>query len=107
VIAVDCLDGAEIKRVYVDPGVQGLGVGKALMAALESEAARRGVGEVTVESSLAADGFYAGLGYRTDERVSYRRGDAEFRCVSVSKTLGEAKRERAYGDGMSVPHTGV
>jgi GNAT superfamily N-acetyltransferase len=41
-VGVGALDGTEIKRVYVDPVAQGLGVGEWIMSALEAEAQRRG-----------------------------------------------------------------
>ena len=87
VIGVGCLDGSEIKRVYVDPGAQGSGAGKALMEALEREAARRGIREVTVDSSSSAQRFYARLGYQTVEPLSFKRGDAEFQFTRMVKRL--------------------
>jgi GNAT superfamily N-acetyltransferase len=85
VVGVGCLDGSEIKRVYVDPSARGTGAGKALMEALELEAVRRGLREVLIESSPSAESFYAGLGFQRVGPVSFRRGDAEFRCVRMSK----------------------
>src|SRR5262249_48241634 len=42
-LGVGSLDGHEIKRVYVLPGTQGQGVGRALMRALEAEGQWRGL----------------------------------------------------------------
>jgi|EndMetStandDraft_5_1072996.scaffolds.fasta_scaffold01602_3 putative acetyltransferase len=41
---------AEIKRMYVDPGMRRRGVGRAVLAALEREAARLGVRTVVLET---------------------------------------------------------
>ena len=41
-VGVGALDGAEIKRVYVYPAAQGLGVGRTLLQVLEDEANAQG-----------------------------------------------------------------
>ena len=41
---------AELKRMYVDPSARGRGVGRELVAALESEAHRLGVAKVVLET---------------------------------------------------------
>ncbi|MFC1597621.1 GNAT family N-acetyltransferase [Planctomycetota bacterium] len=92
VVGVGCLDGAEIKRVYVDPSAQGSGAGRALVAALESEAARQGICEIITESSPSAESFYSSLGFQAIAPVSFKRGDAEFRCVRMSKKLEKEVR---------------
>ncbi len=58
-----CLSGNEIKRVFVKPDVQGRGVGRSLMHSLEDHAARTGITELTLSSTLAAYDFYLHLGY--------------------------------------------
>ena len=73
--------------MYVDPSARGTGAGKTLMEALELEVVRRGLSEVVIESSPSAESFYAGLRYQPVEPVSFRRGDAEFRCVRMLKKL--------------------
>ena len=57
----------EMKRLYVRPGFQGLGIGKALAEAVIAEA--RGIGYVsmrldTVPSMARAQGLYRALGFR-------------------------------------------
>ena len=64
--------GDEISRTYVHPDVQGQGVGKALMNALEADAAKHGIRELCLHSSLNAERFYLGLGYEITETGSYR-----------------------------------
>jgi DNA-binding MarR family transcriptional regulator/predicted GNAT family N-acyltransferase len=58
---------AEIKRLWVAPGVRGLGLGRRLLAELEDEAAARGVRVLRLDTnrSLAeAIGLYKSAGYR-------------------------------------------
>jgi len=58
---------AELKRMYVDPRVRGQGIGRALVAALESEARSLGVTNIVLETGTrlpAAIGLYEAMGYR-------------------------------------------
>jgi DNA-binding MarR family transcriptional regulator/GNAT superfamily N-acetyltransferase len=58
---------AEIKRMWVSPSVRGLGVGRRILAELESRAAARGVQIVRLETNRALDeaiGLYRAAGYR-------------------------------------------
>ena len=86
-LGVGSLDGQEIKRVYVFPGMQGQGVGRALMQALEAEGQRRGITELQLEASPSAVRFYQQLGYMAGAPGGFRRGDAEFRYMMMRKTL--------------------
>ena len=43
-------DTAEIKRMYVEPGARGQGVGRAVLAALEAEGRRLGVTRIMLET---------------------------------------------------------
>jgi GNAT superfamily N-acetyltransferase len=57
---------AELKRMYVAPAVRGRGVSKAILAALEHEAASLGAARVVLETGdkqLAALGLYESSGY--------------------------------------------
>jgi GNAT superfamily N-acetyltransferase len=85
-VRVGALDGAEIERVYVDPGAQDRGVGDAIMSALESEAAHRGFQRVRHDASPSSAPFYALREYtpRLEEILSV--GDAAFRFIPMSWT---------------------
>lgn len=66
VALVNCGDYGEVKRLYVAPEARGLGVGRALMAALEAEARAQGLALVRLETGdklAAAVALYEALGY--------------------------------------------
>ncbi len=67
VALVDAGGYGEVKRLFVRPAGRGRGVAKLLMAALEAEAARRGLADVRLETGdrlEPAVGLYRSLGYR-------------------------------------------
>ncbi|MGE8302910.1 MAG: N-acetyltransferase family protein [Pseudomonas kermanshahensis] len=83
VIATASLDGDVVRSVFVEPQHQGLGVGKQMMAVIEDEAIARGLKVLRVPSSIAAEGFYAGLGFCKVRDAFY----GEERTVVMQKTL--------------------
>ena len=52
-----------VRLLYVRPGFQRMGVGRAVLAALEAHAVARQVSEVSLKSSLLARSFYERQGY--------------------------------------------
>jgi DNA-binding MarR family transcriptional regulator/N-acetylglutamate synthase-like GNAT family acetyltransferase len=70
---------AEVKRMWVSPGVRGLGLGRRLLSELESRAAALGVPTLRLETNLAlteAIALYRSAGYRevppfNDERYAH------------------------------------
>jgi ribosomal protein S18 acetylase RimI-like enzyme len=87
VVGVGALDGAEIKRLYVAPTAQGQGVGRALLARLEAEAASRGIVRVWLEASPSSVGFYTAAGYNAGEPYRFTKGAAEFEVVRMAKEI--------------------
>jgi putative acetyltransferase len=59
------LGGDRLRTLFVEPDLQGSGVGARLVAHLEAHARCAGVAELKLSSSLTARGFYERLGYRT------------------------------------------
>jgi ribosomal protein S18 acetylase RimI-like enzyme len=60
-------ESAEIKRMWVDPAVRGLGLGRRLLADLEAHAEANGVRTLRLETNRALDeaiGLYRAAGYR-------------------------------------------
>jgi GNAT superfamily N-acetyltransferase len=66
----------QVRQVAVSPDARWLGVGSALMLALERKAAEEGAQETWLNSRNTAYGFYEVLGYRLegDEFVSHVTG---------------------------------
>lgn len=58
------LDKNTVRSVFVKSKLQGCGIGLALMIHLEELALLNGISELTVPSSVTAEGFYRKLGYR-------------------------------------------
>ena len=64
----------EMKRLYVRPAYRGLGIGKALTAAIIAEARRTGYKKMcldTVPSMYEAQGLYESLGFQDIEPYRY------------------------------------
>jgi GNAT superfamily N-acetyltransferase len=70
ILATGTLVGDEIKRLFVEPGLQRHGLGRLIMQRLETQAASLGVGTIQLDASLPAKRFYDRLGYATVERAS-------------------------------------
>ncbi|MGY8704391.1 GNAT family N-acetyltransferase [Bradyrhizobium sp. 18BD] len=64
IVGTASLDGSVVRTVFVAPDVQGRGIGKLLMAGIERSARERSIAALTVSSSVTAETFYAGLGFR-------------------------------------------
>lgn len=87
VVATASLDQSVVRSVFVDPALQGAGIGKQLMATLEHVAVRNGVDVLQVPSSITAEGFYAALGFR---KVRDEFHGAE-RTIIMDKSLKSAQ----------------
>ena len=78
----------EIKRVFVDPGLQKHGLGRLIMRHIEEKAASLGVGTVRLDASLPAKPFYDGLGYTTVEPAFLAvENDRHLDYFKMQKTL--------------------
>jgi GNAT superfamily N-acetyltransferase len=79
-------DGAgEIKRMYVTDEARRTGVGRAVLSALESEAARLGYDRLVLETGTAqpeAIGLYASAGYELVEPFGIYRDSPLSRCYA-------------------------
>ncbi len=86
-VGTAALDADKVVTFFVHPNYQGIGVGSALLAALEAAAKARQQVQLTVEASLTGVGFYERRGYRRcgDELI----GTAIPR-VPMGKELGNA-----------------
>ncbi|MEO8490244.1 GNAT family acetyltransferase [Pseudomonas sp.] len=65
VVATAALDGNVVRSVFVNPALQGQGIGRLLMIEIELRAREAGVTVLSVPSSLTAEPFYTKLGFNT------------------------------------------
>lgn len=63
------LDGQVVRTVFIDPPMQGQGIGRLLMLAITRLAREQGIAELLVPSSLTARGFYQRLGFELQREV--------------------------------------
>jgi N-acetylglutamate synthase-like GNAT family acetyltransferase len=85
VVATASLDGGIVRSVFVDPASQGAGIGRQLMAMIQSVAVNAGVKFLRVPSSITAEGFYSSLGF---EKVRDEFHGAE-RTIIMEKSLDQ------------------
>ena len=88
IVGTGTLSSGTVARVFVDPELQGSGIGVAMMNALESEACRSGVDRLTLHSSVPALRFYQRLGYEvlSDGALDVGEGE-ELRYALMCKPL--------------------
>lgn len=65
IVATAALDGNVVRSVFVNPVLQGQGIGRLLMIEIELRAREAGVTVLNVPSSLTAEPFYIKLGFHT------------------------------------------
>jgi len=86
IVATGTIRGSEIQTVFVDPSRRGQGLGTALMQKLEEIVFQRGVGEITLRSSLSSRDFYERLGYQEHGET---HGSVGGRMILMTKRLGD------------------
>ena len=65
IVATAALDANVVRSVFVNPALQGQGIGRLLMIEIERRAREAGVTVLSVPSSLTAQPFYTKLGFQT------------------------------------------
>ena len=65
IVATAALDANVVRSVFVNPSLQGQGIGRLLMIEIELRAREAGVTVLSVPSSLTAEPFYTKLGFHT------------------------------------------
>ena len=73
VVGVTGFDGKQARTVFVRPDRHGKGLGSLRMRAIEDLAAEMSCSELSLLSSIAAQGFYARLGYKPGQMFSTAR----------------------------------
>ena len=76
-----------IRSVFVDVSRHGTGLGRQLMADLESYARQRRLDRVYLMAGLSACGFYERLGYRTVERIEHVMDGHPVPVIHMEKEL--------------------
>src|SRR5262249_3222854 len=82
------VDGGALRALFVDAAIQGQGIGRALLAAVEARARAAGCSRLRGAMSLNAVSFYAQAGFRP--RVGparLRSADVEVPVVWMEKSL--------------------
>lgn len=87
IVGLGALDGAVIKKVYVDPSEHGDGIGSSIMDALEENAKGKGLRAVGVGSSVTAESFYRCRGYRTMKRCNVDVQGMHMPSIEMEKEL--------------------
>jgi putative acetyltransferase len=87
-------DNRHIEMLYVHPGAAGMGVGGALIDALEKLAGARGTAELSVDASETALMFFEGRGYDAQRRNSVMRNGEWFANTTMKKALGAAPAKK-------------
>ena len=70
-------DAAKIRAFFVEPEHARKGIGRAILAACESEARAYGFRSIELMATLPGLKLYRACGYEGDERVEYQIGDNE------------------------------
>ena len=81
----------EIKRMYVEPGVRGRGLGRVLLAALEEEGRRLGYQRLWLETGTAqpeALGLYETAGWTPIPKYGEYKDEEDSRCYQ--RVIGSA-----------------
>ncbi|MHC1679820.1 MAG: GNAT family N-acetyltransferase [Methanomassiliicoccales archaeon] len=62
IVATGTLLGDEIKRMFVSPDMQGMGLGRDMMGVLLQRAREKGLSRIFLDSSVVSNGFYLKCG---------------------------------------------
>lgn len=94
IVATAALDADVVRSVFVNPELQGQGIGRLLMIEIELRAREAGVTVLSVPSSLTAEPFYSKLGFHTVRDVYH----GNERTLVMEKTLLSRHPIGAYRD---------
>jgi GNAT superfamily N-acetyltransferase len=87
-VATGALLGTNVRRMLVDPAMQGCGLGSALLSSLEEHACHANLTALDLSASLPARDFYLHRGYGivSEEAILLPEGD-KLRFYAMSKAL--------------------
>lgn len=81
------LDGPKVRNVFVDIDMHGQGIGRLLMAHIESCARENHVTRLYLHAGPSALGFYTKLGYETVERIEREVDGSPVPVIRMEKDL--------------------
>lgn len=94
IVATAALDANVVRSVFVNPALQGQGIGRLLMIEIELRAREAGVTTLSVPSSLTAEPFYIRLGFHTVRDVYH----GNERTLLMEKSLSSRHPISPYRD---------
>lgn len=94
IVATAALDTNVVRSVFVNPALQGQGIGRQLMVDIEQRAREAGVTVLSVPSSLTAEPFYTRLGFHTVRDVYH----GNERTLVMEKVLSSRHPIGVYRD---------
>ncbi|MFA7944308.1 GNAT family acetyltransferase [Pseudomonas brenneri] len=94
IVATAALDANVVRSVFVNPALQGQGIGRQLMVDIEQRAREAGVTVLSVPSSLTAEPFYTRLGFHTVRDVYH----GNERTLVMEKVLSSRHPIGVYRD---------
>lgn len=96
IVATAALGVNVVRSVFVNPVLQGQGIGRQLMADIEQRAREAGVTVLSVPSSLTAEPFYTKLGFQTVRDVYH----GNERTLVMEKVLSSRHPIGVYRDRL-------
>lgn len=96
IVATAALDANVVRSVFVNPALQGQGIGRQLMVDIEQRAREAGVTVLSVPSSLTAEPFYTKLGFHTVRNVYH----GNERTLVMEKALSSRHPIGPYRDRL-------
>lgn len=96
IVATAALDASVVRSVFVNPVLQGQGIGRQLMVDIEQRAREAGVTVLSVPSSLTAEPFYTKLGFHTVRDVYH----GNERTLVMEKALSSRHPIGPYRDRL-------
>ncbi len=96
IVATAALEANVVRSVFVNPALQGQGIGRQLMVDIEQRAREAGVTVLSVPSSLTAEPFYTTLGFHTVRDVYH----GNERTLVMEKALSSRHPIGPYRDRL-------
>ncbi|MGY2378052.1 GNAT family acetyltransferase [Pseudomonas sp. SDO524_S393] len=96
IVATAALEDNVVRSVFVNPSLQGQGIGRLLMLEIELRARDAGVTVLSVPSSLTAEPFYTKLGFHTVRDVYH----GNERTLVMEKALSSRHPIGSYRDRL-------